>query len=328
MTAQRKRDHIDICSTQQVEQSQTTGFERYHFPHQALPETDLAKIDLSTTFLGKQIKAPLLISSMTGGYDHAGTINANLAKAAQALGIPLCLGSMRIALEDQHARSSFNIRHLAPSIPILANVGAVQLNYGYTEQHLKEIIEIADADALILHLNPLQEAIQPEGDTNFKGLKEKINNLNLPVPLIIKEVGCGISQQTASELNCDYIDTAGVGGTSWAAIEGIRANSPLGETFRDWGIPTAQSILECRRTGKQIIASGGIRNGMDAAKAIALGADMVGLALPLLDPATKDHSEVVQFLENIIKELRITLFCTGAQDLDELRQVKLNGPGL
>lgn len=325
----RKDDHIQICLSENVSSYQIdTSFDSITLPHSALPEIDFKDIDLTTSFLGKEINAPIIISSMTGGYKLAEKINTNLAKAAEKLGIAMGIGSMKIALEQPETLSTFNVRNYAPSIPLLSNLGAVQLNYGYNIDQCNKAVESIKADGLILHLNPLQEALQPEGDTNFSELLTKIKLLKkeFNYPLIIKEVGNGISKTVAKKLRkakIDYIDTAGTGGTSFAIIEGIRAKSTIGENFRDWGIPTIESIIQCKKSKVKTIASGGIRNGVDAAKAIALGSEMVGIALPLLQPATISEETVIEFLNQFIKELKVAMFCMGVKNIFELKKVKV-----
>lgn len=334
MKISRKQDHLEICLTKPVEVG-SSGFENYHFTHNALPEVDFAKIDTSVKFLGKKLSAPILISSMTGGTDQGGLINRNLAKAAQKVGVAIAVGSQRIAIEQSSNRTiveTFQVRKWAPDILLFANLGAVQLNYGFGIKECQKAVEIIEADALILHLNPLQEAIQPEGNTNFAGLLLKIERIckALSVPVIVKEVGCGISEETAQKLfnaGVKIIDTAGWGGTNWAVIEGLRqtqakVEADLGETFSCWGIPTAESIIQCRRVKSlRIIGSGGIRNGIEIAKAIALGANLVGLALPLLKPAIKSEKTVEEKLLQLIKELKITMFCLGKENIKELNKV-------
>lgn len=324
----RKIDHIRICLQQKIKTG-SAGFERYRFIHKALPKIDFEKIDVATRFLGKKLSAPILISSMTGGTPQAGRINRNLAKAAQKQGVAMAVGSQRIAIEKPRFASTFQVRDIAPDILLFANLGAVQLNYGYGIKECQQAVEMIGADALVFHLNPLQEAIQPEGNRNFENLLPKIRRIakNLSVPVIVKEIGCGISEDVARKLyqaGIEIIDTAGWGGTNWAKIEGIRAKNNLGETFSQWGIPTAESIVQCRKVkGLKVIGSGGIRNGIEIAKAITLGADLVGLALPFLKPATKSAKAVEQALLQLIKELKIAMFCLGVKNIKELKRIQL-----
>ncbi|NET39832.1 MAG: type 2 isopentenyl-diphosphate Delta-isomerase, partial [Cyanothece sp. SIO1E1] len=292
----RKADHLRICLDEDVQFNRTTnGLENYRFAHCCLPELDRNDINIKTTFLGKQLGAPLLISSMTGGTDFAKTINYRLAEVAQQYGLAMGVGSQRVAVENPEVSSTFAIRSLAPDALLFANLGAVQLNYDYGLEHCQRVIDGLEADALILHLNPLQECVQTRGDTNFRGLLSKIATLckQLSVPVIAKEVGNGISAPMAEKLihaGVSAIDVAGAGGTSWARVESERAQDDrqrrLGNTFADWGLPTADCVREIRAIAPQIplIASGGLRNGLEVAKTLALGADIAGLAWPFYRP--------------------------------------------
>jgi isopentenyl-diphosphate delta-isomerase len=325
----RKAEHIDLALQDRM-QVHGGYFEEYVFGHEALPEIDLAEVNLEVSFLGKSLAAPLLISCMTGGTEEATRINHNLAIAAEETGIAIGLGSQRKAIEDPSLVESFQIRSLAPSVPILANLGAVQLNYGFGIDECRAAVEMIDADALVFHLNPLQEALQPEGQGDFSGLITKIGEIAsmLEVPVIVKEVGCGISGATARALEkagITTIDTAGVGGTSWARIEAQRSRDlEIGELFADWGIPTPESIRQLREIpGLTIIGSGGVRNGIEAAKAIALGADLVGMAQPFLIAADESADAVVEKARRVARELKIAMFCVGACSVTELQQVQL-----
>jgi isopentenyl-diphosphate delta-isomerase len=327
----RKAEHLALALDERM-QGGASFFDDYRFEHRALPELDLAEVELTTTFLGKPLAAPLLISCMTGGTEAANRINLNLAAAAERCGIAVGVGSQRKALEDPGQRGSFQVRDMAPTVPLLANLGAVQLNYGYGPAQCRQAVEMIAADALVLHLNPLQEAIQPEGQTRFGGLLPRMRQVveALPVPVIAKEVGCGLSEATAVSLaaiGVRILDTAGLGGTSWARIEASRAGRPgLGEVFAGWGIPTPESIRQVRRVpGVTVIGSGGVRTGLDAAKAIALGADLVGLAYPFLAAAQESPERVVERIGALVAELRIAMFCLGARNLAELRQAKIVG---
>lgn len=327
----RKADHLRLCIEEDVQFCETTsGFERYRFTHCCLPELDRTEIDLTSTFLGKKLAAPLLISSMTGGTELAQTINYRLADVAQKYKIAMGVGSQRIAIENPQLADTFAVRRRAPDILLFANIGAVQLNYNYGLAQCQKIVDLLEADALILHLNPLQECVQTEGDTNFKGLLDKIAKLceKLPVPVIAKEVGNGISGKMAKKLlaaGVSAIDIAGAGGTSWAKIEGERAldgkQRRLGATFADWGIPTAECIVSTRAAAPDVplIASGGLQHGLDAAKAIALGADMAGLARPFLQAAAESESALELLVEVLIAEIATVMFCTGCANLDELQ---------
>jgi isopentenyl-diphosphate delta-isomerase len=305
-------------------------FDEYRFEHQALPEIDFEEIDVAVEFLGRRLAAPLLISCMTGGTESAGRINRHLAAGAERTGIAVGVGSQRKALEDEGKADTFRVREVAPSVPLLANLGAVQLNYGMGVRECRRAVEMIGADALVLHLNPLQEAIQPEGQCNFSGLLPKIGEVvrGLSVPVAVKEVGSGISEATAravAGVGVRLVDTAGVGGTSWARIEAERARDlEIGELFAGWGLPTPESVRQVRRVeGLTVIASGGVRNGLDAAKAIALGADLAGLAYPFLAPALESAERVADKVRRTVRELKICMFCLGVKTIAELQRVKL-----
>jgi isopentenyl-diphosphate Delta-isomerase len=326
----RKAEHIRLALDERMQLGGASAFDEYRFSHVALPEIDLAGIDTSVEFLGRRLAAPLLVSSMTGGTEAAGRINRNLAAGAERTGIAVAVGSQRKALEDPEKADTFRVREAAPSIPLLANLGAVQLNYGMGVRECRAAVEMIGADALILHLNPLQEAIQPEGQCDFSGLLPKIGQVvrELGVPVVVKEIGCGLSEGVArrlAEQGVRILDTAGVGGTSWARIEAQRAgNLEIGEVFAGWGIPTPRSIQEVRRVeGVTVIASGGIRNGIDTAKALALGADLVGMAYPFLAAATESPERVADVVRRTVRELKICMFCLGVKTIPELRQTKL-----
>jgi len=329
-TGSRKNDHIRINLDEDVRSGLTTGLERYRFAHQALPELDLNAIDLSSNLFGREIQAPILISSMTGGTKEAGAINRNLAEAAQEMGVAMGLGSQRAAIEQPETAGTFRVRQVAPDILLFANLGAIQLNYGYGVDECQRAIDMVEADALYLHLNALQEAVQPEGDTNFSGLLDKIEVVcrALDVPVIVKEVGWGISGKTARQLvdaGIAAIDVAGSGGTSWTQVEMHRAKNAkqarLAAAFIDWGIPTAESIIQVRESvpNTPILASGGLRTGLEIAKCIALGAVIGGMAGPFLEVAVHSIDETIQTIEQMKREIQITMFATGASRLQELR---------
>ena len=331
-TQTRKADHLRICLEDDVQFRQlSNGLDSYRFNHSCLPELDFKDVDISTKFLGKALRTPLLISSMTGGTEQAKIINSRLAAAAQRHGLAMGVGSQRIAVENPDVAHTFAVRNIAPDAMLFANLGAVQLNYTYGLEHCLRVVDILTADALILHLNPLQECIQPHGDTNFKGLLHKIEQLclRIDVPVIAKEVGNGISALMANRLieaGVDAIDVAGAGGTSWAKVESERAENSLqrqlGRTFADWGMSTADCVVQIRDRHENIplIASGGLRNGLEVGKAIALGADLAGLAFPFLQAASKSESAVDESIELLIAELKTVLFCTGNRDLAELKR--------
>jgi isopentenyl-diphosphate delta-isomerase len=305
---------------------------RYRFVHNALPELDLDEIDLGVKFLGKRLKAPILISSMTGGFDLARKINRNLAAAAQHLGLAMGVGSQRVALEEPAVAASFQVRDVAPDILLFGNLGAVQLNYGYTLEHCRRAVEMIGADGLILHLNVLQEAAQPEGNRNFKGLTSKIAAVcrQAEFPVVVKEIGSGISAEVAVRLRdagVRAIDVAGRGGTSWYTVEARRLSGgeEAKSTFSAWGIPTDEALIEVRRALPDIplVASGGVRSGLDVAKCLALGADVAALGQPLLASALESADKVIEFLAGIIHEIKIAMLCAGARDADALKTTPL-----
>ncbi|MBD2075861.1 type 2 isopentenyl-diphosphate Delta-isomerase [Phormidium sp. FACHB-592] len=330
-TQTRKADHLRICLDENVQCRQiTNGLERYRFTHCCLPEIDRDDINLTTTFLGKSLGAPLLISSMTGGTELAKTINSRLAAVAQQYRLAMGVGSQRVAVENPSVATTFSVRAIAPDIPLFANLGAVQLNYHYGLDECRRVVDTLEADALILHLNPLQECVQTSGDTNFRGLLSQIASLcaALPVPVIAKEVGNGISATSAKKLletGVAAIDVAGAGGTSWSLVESERATDArqrrLGRTFADWGLPTAECVTAVRAIAPQIplIASGGLRDGLEAAKAIALGADLAGMAFPFLQAANDSEAALYELVEILVAELTTAMFCTGCKRLEDLR---------
>ncbi len=333
-TASRKADHIRINLEEDVRSGLTTGLERLRFTHQALPERNLADVDSSVTWFGKRLSAPLLISSMTGGTDEAHRLNQTLAQAAQAAGIAMGLGSQRAAVENPGLAYSFQVRNVAPDILLFANLGAVQLNYGYGLDQCRRAVDMIQADALILHLNALQEAVQPEGDANFAGLLGQIEAVcrALPVPVIAKEVGWGFSEPAARQLaeaGVAAIDVAGAGGTSWSQVEMHRAKTAtqrrVAAAFIDWGIPTAEAIQNVRRAAPHlpIIASGGLRDGIDIAKCVALGAALGGLASPFLKAAAVSVEAVTEVIGELSRELRIAMFASGAGTIAELQATPL-----
>jgi len=332
---ERKADHIRICLEEDVAfRSLSTGFERYRFEHCALPEFDLASVDLATHLLGKPLKVPLLISSMTGGTAEAEGLNRRLAQAAQQAGVAMGLGSLRAALEDPSLLSTYQVRDVAPDILLLANLGAVQLNYGYTVDHCRRAVEMVEADGLILHLNPLQEALQPEGQTDFSDLLPKIEAVcrALEVPVVVKEVGWGISARVARRLadaGVAALDVAGAGGTSWSQVELYRTHDDrerrVAAAFRDWGIPTAEAIRQVRRAVPDLplIASGGVRDGIQVAKAIALGATACGIAHPFLLAAAESTEAVLEAIAVVTAQLRTAMFAAGARDISTLSRTPL-----
>ena len=335
-TSTRKSDHIRINLEENVQSGLTTGLERYRFIHQALPEVNLEDVDLHLKLFGHQLNAPILISSMTGGTSEAAAINQTLATAAQEAGIAMGLGSQRAAIEQPELASTFQVRSVAPDILLFANLGAVQLNYKYGVDQCQRAVDMIGADALILHLNALQEAVQPEGDTRFAGLLKKIEIVcrSLQVPVIAKEVGWGFSEQAAHQLfaaGVSAIDVAGAGGTSWTQVEMHRAKTEsqarLAAAFIEWGIPTAEAIQNVRRAAPQLVvfASGGIRTGIDIAKCIALGATLGGMASPFLKAAARSVEDTIQTIEEIRREIQVCMFAAGAKNLNELSNTPLSG---
>lgn len=326
----RKNDHIRITVEEDVHSGVSNGLEKYRLKHCALPEIDLKEVDLRTNFFSKVLFAPLLISSMTGGTERAQRINYNLALVAQKYKIALGIGSQRAGIERPNVMPTYQVRTVAPDILLFANLGAIQLNYGYSHEQCQRAVDEIQADALILHLNPLQEALQPEGDTNFSGLLKKIEKMcsALTVPIIVKEVGWGISKETTAmlrDMGIKTIDVAGAGGTSWSQVERFRIKDPymsqVAGDFVDWGLPTADCIVSIHDAFPEleIIASGGLKNGIDVAKSIALGARLAGFAGKLIKPAIESFETLDKTIDALIRELRIAMFCCGAKNLEELR---------
>ncbi|HLS59991.1 MAG TPA: type 2 isopentenyl-diphosphate Delta-isomerase [Virgibacillus sp.] len=327
----RKTEHIRLCLTENVEGvNKSTGLEGISFIHNALPEIDFSTIALDTEFLNKPLKAPFLVSSMTGGSGLATEINQNLAKASEIKGWAIGLGSTRALLESKAHEDSFLIRKHAPSVPLIANLGAVQLNYGYGVEECQRIVDLTEADSLVLHLNSLQEVVQDGGDLNFANLLPKIEKIcnQLTVPVGVKEVGFGIDGSVAEKLHnagIAYIDVAGAGGTSWSQVERLRSQDPLrkaaAEAFNSWGLPTKDCIVSVRSRLNEtpIVASGGMKTGLDAAKAITIGANVIGYARQLLEAATESVEAVVREMEQIELELKMTMFGIGVQTIEELK---------
>ena len=322
----RKAEHVRIVAKDPSMDRRKFYFDQIRLTHRALPEIDLAEIDPSVEFLGKKLPFPFMISSMTGGGDKLlKKINTNLAEAAEAEGVALGVGSQRIFFSEPTAQSSFDLRGVAPNALLLSNLGAVQFNEDMTLQHAKAVVDILKADALCIHLNSLQEAIQPEGDTNFSNLWKKIGEIvqGLEVPVIVKEVGAGISVADAELLiqaGVQYIDVAGAGGTSWSRIEAARCSDPaLGECFQDWGIPTPEALKALSPLDVTLIASGGIRSGVDMAKAMILGASLCGMARPFLAPAMESTKAVRDVIQRIKREFVTTMFLLGARTVDDLK---------
>lgn len=330
----RKTEHIRLCLTENVEGiNKSTGLEGISFLHNALPEINFDDIQLDASFLNKKIKAPFLVSSMTGGSELAEKINQNLAIAAEEKGWAIGLGSTRALLESNAHKDSFLIRKQAPSVPLIANLGAVQLNYGYGAEECQRIVDMTGADGIVLHLNSLQEAVQDGGDLNFDNLLPKIEKVckALDVPVGAKEVGFGIDGTVAEQLynaGISFIDVAGAGGTSWSQVEKLRSQDPLrkaaAEAFNNWGLPTKDCIVSVRSKLAEVplVASGGMKTGVDAAKAITIGADVIGFARQLLQAATESDEAVIQTMNQIELELKMTMFGIGVKTLEELKDTK------
>jgi isopentenyl-diphosphate Delta-isomerase len=333
-TGKRKEDHIRICLGNKAQaKNATSGFEDIQLVHRAIPEVNKEKINLSTTFLGKKFNAPILVGAMTGGTEQATQINSSIAQAVEKLGLGMGVGSQRAAIENQKLEQTYAIaRKMAPNAFLIANIGGVQLIHGYGLKEVKKIVEMIDADAVAVHLNALQEAVQPEGQTNFKGVLAKISKIAgaLDTPVIVKETGAGISAEDAKaleEAGVKAIDIGGVGGTSFAAVEYYRTaarENLLSEAFWDWGIPTAVSLIETVQTVKlPVIASGGLRNGTDVAKALALNTSLASISQPILQVAVISAKETEDKLSCLIEELRNSLFLVGAEKLSDLTKIPI-----
>ena len=335
VTENRKREHIEtVLGSDVTAKGVATGFDRFFFEHVALPELLLDDVYLSCELFGKRLCAPLLISSMTGGAARARDINLRLAEAAQSLGIAMGLGSQRAALERGELADTYSVRSVAPDILLFANVGAVQLNYGYGADEVRRAVEMIEANAVFLHLNSLQEAVQVEGDRDWRGLLGKIEALipKIEVPVVVKEVGNGISASLVrrlADMGVAAVDIAGAGGTSWSEVEAHRQSDPsvrrIAHSFAGWGIPTALALMEARQLVPDlpIFASGGLRDGIDMAKALRLGASLCGVAAPVLGVATDSVDAVGERMAAFIEELRIAAFCTGSADITSLRSAIL-----
>ncbi len=330
----RKTDHIHINHEKDVQSGIDPGFSKYQFQHNALPEMNLSDIDTGCSLFGKSLAAPILISSMTGGAHLAGEINTRLAAAAQHFQLAFGVGSQRACIEEPAVSDTFQVRNVAPDILLFANLGAVQLNYGYTAEDCQKAVDGIQADALFLHLNPLQEGLQPEGETNFAGLLKKIEAVcrQITVPVVVKEVGWGISGETAKRLfeaGVSAIDVAGAGGTSWSQVEMYRIQDPImkqvAADFKTWGISTADSLLQIRKLDRDhpLFASGGLRNGLDLAKALALGADLGGFAGPFLRTSMQGQDATDHFMMYLLQGLRLTMFAAGCNSIAALKETPL-----
>jgi isopentenyl-diphosphate delta-isomerase len=323
-TESRKKDHVELVLRSGAQSARSAGFERLDFIHNALPEISLDKVDLSIRFLGKRMKYPMMITAITGGYNDSEAINKNLAQAADNYGIAFSVGSQRAMMENPPITRTYRVRDVAPHIPLLANIGAYQLKK-YSAHQVDSLVSSIEADALTVHLNPLQEVIQSGGDTDYSGVLAAIAKTceRLSVPVIVKETGAGMSQDVALKLKSagvKWLDVAGSGGTSWSTVEYLRSGSDAVPGFENWGIPTVESILQCRGV-LPMIASGGIRNGIDGAKAITLGADLCGAAYPFLKAL---HTKKLdRFISTWQKQMDICAFLTGSKNVAELKKAKM-----
>ncbi|MBN1170172.1 type 2 isopentenyl-diphosphate Delta-isomerase [Candidatus Micrarchaeota archaeon] len=320
-TESRKKDHVELVVEKGAQYEKTAGFERIDFIHNALPEINFDDVDLSTEFLGKKIKYPMLITGMTGGYADAKKINRSLAEAAQKYGIAFAVGSQRAMIEEPALKETFQVRDVAPDIPLLSNIGAYQLKK-YSFQQIESLVDSIGADGLAIHLNPLQEIIQKEGDQDYSGVLAAIAKTcdRIGVPVVVKETGAGISQDAAlklKEAGASYIDVSGSGGTSWSKVEYMRADATPG--FDNWGIPTVLALIECRNT-LPLIASGGIRDGIDAAKSISLGADIAGAAYPFIKAMSENR--LPSYIEMFQKQMKICAYLTGSKTIPDLKMGK------
>ena len=326
---QRKIEHINIVREKDVEPVKNV-FDKYSLPYSALPEIDLKTIDTTTAFLKHPISMPLMVSSMTGGPELAADINKNLALACQEMKVPLALGSMRVIIKHPETLKSFQVKDLAKDIPVIGNIGLVQLNYGIGIDDINKLIDQTKIDAIFFHINHLQEAIQPEGDVNFSGLLNKLDEIvkKVKIPVLIKEVGAGIDFESAKrlfDLGIKYIDVAGLGGTSWTSVECYRRHDDMGFVFQDVGIPTDKAVIDCSKiNGLNIIAGGGIRSGVDIVKSLMLGATLAGMAKPLLEPALEGPEACIKFLKKIKNQIEIAMFAIGVKNIEKLKTKELN----
>jgi isopentenyl-diphosphate delta-isomerase len=336
--SQRKLDHIDLCAEEDVEsRGKTTLLEEVELMHDSLPELSLDAIDLGVEVFGKRLDAPLLITGMTGGAKRAQEINETLARVAQKLGIALGVGSQRAMMKHPELAATYRVREVAPDIVLFGNIGAVQVAEAGTSE-IEELVGGIGADALCVHLNPGQEMIQPEGDRDFRGCVDGIARLvdELSVPVIAKETGCGLGPRALDKLasaGVAWVDTSGAGGTTWVGVETLRTSpekATVGEMFWDWGVPTAAAISYAKARGFKIVGSGGLRTGLDCARALALGADMTGMALPWLKTAfSEGYEAALGFGETTVQALKVACLLTGSKDIAALQEApKMLGPNL
>jgi len=331
----RKMRHIRVSLEEDVEGDIGTGLQDVRLIHRALPEIDLDDVSTEATLFGKRLKAPLIISAITGGTGEAKKINETLARVAEEKGIGIGVGSQRIAIAQPETEHTFRVvRDLAPTAFVMGNMGCPQLSLGWGADEAKRCVEMVDADALALHMNPLQEAVQLGGDTNYRGILDKVKEVTeaLQVPVVMKETGCGVAYEDALRMEAagaKGVEVSGVGGTSWSAVEyhiarevGKKDQEYLGRALWNWGIPTAVSVAEIsQRTSLTVIASGGIRTGAEIAKSFSLGADAAGIAKPFLEKAVEGYDALSQHVDHIIRELRVVMFLVGARNLEELKHV-------
>lgn len=334
-TAKRKSSHVDIVLNERVDYQKSTGFEKYEFVHNALPEIDYEEIDTGVKFFSHKFSAPIIVSSMTGGFERAGYINSTLAEFCKEKNLGMGVGSQRQALSNSDYLETFKVvRRVAKDIFVMGNIGAAQVANGYALDNVRKIINMVDASALAVHLNALQEFIQPEGDKNFRGVVEGISRLvdKVKIPVIVKETGAGIGAEAARRLigaGVSAIDVSGAGGTSWSAIETLRqTDRRIGKSFWNWGIPTAEALIQVNslpsRKKIKLISSGGIRDGVDIAKSIALGADICAAAQPFLKALDKGGVKgLVKEFDIWLEELKGAMFLTGSKDLGHLKKAKL-----
>lgn len=331
----RKLRHIRVSLEEEVETDISTGFKDVHLIHRALPEIDLDDVSLETNLLGKKIAAPLVMSAITGGTDEAKKINAVLAEVAEEKGIGISVGSQRIAVAQPETAHTFSVvREKAPTTFVMGNVGAPQLSLGWGVKEAQQCVDMIEADALALHMNPLQEAVQVDGDTNYRGVLAKVTELakEIEVPLIMKETGAGIAWEDAvkmQEAGASGLEISGVGGTSWSAVEyhiakevGKKEMEYLGQALWNWGVPTAISIVETSsKTTMEIIASGGLRTGAEVVKSIALGAHAGGMAKPFLEKAVESKDALAEYVDHVVREIKVVMFLVGAKNVEELQKV-------
>lgn len=321
-TQSRKRDHVEFVLKKGAQYEKKAGFKNIHFIHNALPEMSIDDVDLSVEFFGKKLRYPILIAAMTGGYEEATKINKGLAEAAQKYGLALGVGSQRAMIEEPKLAKTYKVRDVAPDIALLSNIGAYQLKK-YSAEQIDSLVSSIEADGLAVHLNPLQEVVQPEGDTDFSDVLKAIGKTceRLSVPVMVKETGAGISEAAAlrlKEVGVSYLDVAGAGGTSWSKVEYLRSKSP--PDFGEWGITTVECIIQCRGV-LPLVASGGIRDGIDGAKAIALEADMCGAAYPFLKALHEGRLD--GYIEGFQKQMRTCAYLTGSRTVEDLKKANL-----